>query len=187
MPAQRATTSRRIGWIATFVALHAGAHAADARAQAGPHLATSEAASQDVDARIEALVQRWFAQLEDPGVEAEALGDPLGAPPFELVLDGATLQDRAALLAWVVNLRATYPEIHHRIDRIRIQAEGPERFRVRFEFDRHAVDEAGASHVARREHTWTVHTGADAALLISRMIERPLLFFPGSGPRIVCY
>ena len=92
-----------------------------------------------------------------------------------------------ALLAWTSNLRATYPQIEYRLDPIRIRAEGQDRYRVRFEFDRHALDEAGLPHVARREHTWIVRSDANATPVILRMEERPLLFFPGTGPQIVCY
>jgi hypothetical protein len=41
--------------------------------------------------------------------------------------------------------------------------------------------------VARREHTWIVRSAANATPVILRMEERPLLFFSGTGPQIVCY
>jgi hypothetical protein len=41
--------------------------------------------------------------------------------------------------------------------------------------------------VARREHSWIIRSGSDAQALILRIEERPLLFFPGTGPQIVCY
>jgi len=184
---KRATTPGFIGLVATLFALNPAAGDREARADSQPRSATLEAVPREVEGRIEALVRRWFAEIDDPSVEAEALGELLAEPPFELVLDGTALHDRRALLARVATFRATYPEVDHRIDPIRIQAEAPSRFRVHFEFDRHAVDEAGLPHVARREHTWIVLLGPDARPVISKMTERPLLFFPGSGPQIVCY
>jgi hypothetical protein len=180
-------TSRLIRLFATLVALSAGVSDGEARASAGPDPTALETARTDIEGRIETLIQRWFAVLEDPSVEAKTLNDLLAEAPFELILNGEALRDRGALLAWVSSLRATYPQIEYQLDSIRIQAEGRDRYRVRFEFDRHALDEAGLPHVARREHIWIVQSDANAILVILRMEERPLLFFPGSGPQIVCY
>jgi hypothetical protein len=172
---------------ATLIALSTGISDGEARASAGSDPAMLEAASGNVEERIEAMIHRWFAVLEDPNVEAKTLNDLLAEAPFELILDGEVLRDRGELLAWVSNLRATYSQIEHRLDPIRIQPERRDRYRVRFEFDRHALDEAGLPHVARREHIWIVRSDASATPVILRMEERPLLFFPGSGPQIVCY
>jgi hypothetical protein len=180
-------TSRLIRLLAALVTLSAGVIDAEARASSGPDPATFEAASSELEERIKTLIHSWFAVLEDPTVEAKTLNGLLAEAPFELILDGGALRDRGALLAWASNLRTTYPQIEYRLDPIRIQAEGQDRYRVRFEFDRHALDEAGLPHVARREHTWIVQSDANATPVILRMEERPLLFFPGTGPQIVCY
>jgi hypothetical protein len=180
-------TSRLTRLFAALVALSAGVVDGEAQASAGPDRAALGATRTDIEERIETLIHRWFAVIKDPSVEAKTLTDLLAEAPFELVLNGEALRDRGALLAWVSNLRATYPQIEYRLDSIRIQAEGRDRYRVRFEFDRHALDEAGLPHVARREHTWIVWSDANATPVILRMEERSLLFFPGSGPQIVCY
>jgi hypothetical protein len=180
-------TSRFIQLLATLVVLSVGVIDAAARASAGSNPAALGTAPMPIEERIEMLVHRWFAALEDPTVESKTLNGLLAESTFEFILDGEVLRDRGALLAWVSNLRATYPQIEYRLDRIRIQAEGRDRYRVHFEFDRHALDEAGLSHVARREHTWIVRSDPNATPVILRMEERPLLFFPGTGPQIVCY
>ena len=180
-------TSRLIRLLAVPVALSAGVIGAGARASSGPDPAAFEAAPRELEERIKTLIHSWFAVLADPTVEAKTVDGLLGEAPFEFILDGEVLRDRAALLAWVSNLRTTYRQIEYRLDPIRIQAEERDRYRVRFEFDRHALDEAGLPHVARREHTWIVQSDVDATPVILRMEERPLLFFPGTGPQIVCY
>jgi hypothetical protein len=180
-------TSRLIRLLAIFIAGVAGIDAVEARASAKAGSAALEATSSDLEQRIETLIDRWFAVLEDPTVEAMALTGLLAAPPFELVLDGEVLLDRNALFAWAGNLHATYSQIEHQLAPIRIQPEGRDRYLVRFEFDRHALDQAGLPHVARREHTWIVQSDANAIPVILKMEERPLLFFPGTGPQIVCY
>jgi hypothetical protein len=172
---------------ATLIALSTGIGDGEARASAASDPVMLEATPGNIEERIEAMIHRWFAVLEDPTVEAKILNGLLAEAPFELILDGEALHDRDELLAWVSNLRATYPQIEHRLDPIRIQPERRDRYRVHFEFDRHALDEAGLPHVARREHIWIVRSDADATPVILKMEERPLLFFPGSGPQIVCY
>ena len=181
------TTSRLIRLLTAVVALSVGVVEAEAHANPGPDPVAFEAARGELEESIITLIHSWFAVLEDPTAEVKTLNGLIAEAPFELVLDGGTLHDRSALLAWVSNLRATYPQIEYRLDPIRIQTEGPGRYRVRFEFDRHALDEAGLPHVARREHTWIVQSSANATPVILKMEERPLLFFPGTGPQIVCY
>lgn len=183
----RIAAAPHIRWSATLIALSIGIGDGEARASAESDPAMFEATREDIEERIEAVIHRWFALLEDPSVEAKTLGGLLAEAPFELILDGEALRNRGELLAWVSNLRATYSKIEHRLDPIRIQPEMSDRYRVHFEFDRHALDEAGLPHVARREHIWIVRSDANEAPLILRMEERPLLFFPGSGPQIVCY
>jgi hypothetical protein len=180
-------TSRLIRLLAMFIALAAGIDVDEAQANANTDPAALEATSSDLEQRINTLIDRWFAVLEDPTVEAKAVTRLLAEAPFELVLDGEALRDRGALLAWVSNLRATYPQIEYRLDPIRIHPEGRGRYRVRFEFDRHTLDQAGLPHVARREHTWIVRSDSSAKPVILRIEERPLLAFLETGPQFVCY
>jgi hypothetical protein len=178
------------------------------QASANPDRAAPVTPSTDFEARIETLIRSWFSAIEDLGADVTISdGLPSGAP-FELRIDGGELRNRDALVAWMSNLRASrerdprmgardaasefeeftsYPQIEYRLGPIRILAEERDRYRVRFEFDRHAVDAAGLLHVARREHTWIVQRSASAAPVILSIEERPLLFFPGTGPQIVCY
>ena len=187
MRANRVITSRLARSLATLVALSAAAVDAEARASGQADPATFEAMPRDIEERIVSLVRRWFAALEDPTTDPEKLNGLLAEEPFELILDGGALRDRDELFAWVSKLRATYPRIEYRLDPIRIHPEGRDRYRIRFEFDRNAIDEAGQPHVARREHSWIVRGDANATPVILSIEERPLLFFPGTGPQIVCY
>jgi len=171
--------------LATLVALGAGLGANAARASAGSE--ALEAAPPELEARIEALIQRWFALLGDSTAEASSLSELLAEPPFELLIDGRVLRDRSELLAWASALRATYPQIEYQLDPIEIHAESKGLHRAAFEFDRRALDNAGLSHVARRKHTWIVQSDPHARPVILRIEEQPLLFFPGTGPQIICY
>ena len=187
MGANRIATSQQIRLFTTLIALSTGIGDGEVRASAESDPVILEVTQGNIEERIEAMIHRWFALLEDPAVEAKTLSSLLAEAPFELILDGEALRDRGELLAWVSNLRATYSQIEHRLDPIRIQPERSDRYRVHFEFDRHAVDKAGLPHVARREQIWIVRSDANETPVILRMEERPLLFFPGSGPQIVCY
>ena len=180
-------TSRLVLILTTLIVLSAGIGGGPKRVGAKPDLAALENLPVNKEARIESLIQSWFAVLEDPTAAAKTLYGLLAEAPFELLLDGKTLRDRGALLAWVSSLRATYPQIEYRLDPIRIHSEGPVRYRVRFEFDRHALDDAGLPHAARREHTWIVQSNTSETPVILRIEERPLLFFSGTGPQVVCY
>ncbi len=179
--------SRLASLLAAFIALGAGAAGGELRATADPDPAAFATLPSELEDRIESLIEGWFSILENAAVEATTLNGLLAEPPFELVLDGETLLDPASLLAWVSRLRASYPQIEYRLDSIRIEAQGSDLYRASFEFDRHALDAAGLSHVGRREQSWIIRSGSDAKALILRIEERPLLFFPGTGPQIVCY
>ena len=173
--------------LATLFALAAEIVGGTARADAKPDSSAFEDPSRKIESRIESLIRRWLGILEDPGAVAKALSDLPIEAPFELFLEGEVLHDRDALLAWVSKFRAAHPKIEHRLVSIRIQAGGRDLHRVRFEFDRHTFDDAELPHVARREHTWIVRSDANAAPVILKIEERPLLFFTGTGPQIVCY
>jgi hypothetical protein len=180
-------TSRLVLFLATFSALGAGIGGSPERASATPDPVAQRDSSKDLEAQIESLIQGWFAVLEDPTVDVKILSGQLAEAPFELLLDGALIHDRGALLAWASSLRSTYPQIEYRLDPIHIHAESGDRYRVRFEFDRHALDDAGLPHVVRRDHTWIVQSSTSETPVILRIEERPLIFFPGTGPQVVCY
>jgi len=179
--------SRLAPTLATCIAFAAGISGGFARADAARDSSQLGDASQSPAVRIEALVERWFALLEDPSSEPMALNELLPAAPFELLLDGERLHDPAGLLAWVARLRTSYPRIAYELGPIQIQPEGSNLYRVHFEFDRRASDAAGLPHVARREQTWIVDGDASAPPVILSIEERPLLFYSGTGPQIVCY
>ena len=103
------TTSRLIRSLPTIVALCVGVLDAESRASSGFDPTLLDAASGELEERIEALVHSWFAVLENPTAEAKTLNGLLTEEPFELLLDGEVLHDRGALLAWASHLRATYP------------------------------------------------------------------------------
>ena len=133
------------------------------------------------------MVERWFALLENPSAEPETLNDLLAKSPFDLRLEGELLRDRDGLVAWVARLRAIYPQIAYALGPIQIQSEASDRYRVQLEFDRHASDAAGLPHVARREQTWVVRSDTNGTSVILSIEEKPLLFYSGTGPQIVCY
>jgi hypothetical protein len=180
-----ASILRLTALLATLITL--GTSVGADRAGASSDLATPHSTPVDFEARAEMLVHSWFAVLGDPSIEANRLVPLLAESPFDLVMDGAELHDRPALLAWVSELRDTYSKIDYQLDPIRVHVEESDRYRVRFEFDRHALDRAGLSHVIRREHTWIIQGNPNESLVILEIEERPLLFFPGTGPQIVCY
>ena len=187
MKLSRVMTSRLVLILATLAALSTEIGNGPKRAGANPDPDTSDNSSSEIKARIENLIQSWFAILEDPTAEANALLDLLAQAPFELLLDGKAIRDRRGLLEWLSNLRTTYSQIEYRLDSVCIHPEGPGRYRVRFEFDRHALDETGLPHAARREHAWIVQDNAGGTPVILSIEERPLLFFSGTGPQIICY
>jgi len=146
-----------------------------------------DATAGDAEARIDSLIHRWFARLADPSSDANSLGEFVAEPTFALVLDGASIHDRPALLAWFSELRALYPTLEYRIDPIRIHEESRTVYRAVFELDRRAIDEAGLPHVARRKHSWLVQVDPIGEPVILEIEEQPLLFSSETGPKIVCY
>jgi hypothetical protein len=179
--------SRFVRMLATCIAFAGGIACGVARADVAPGSSQIGDISQDREARIQALVERWFALLENPSVEPEALNDLLPQSPFDLLLEGEVLRDRNGLMAWVARLHATYPQLAYALGPIQIQPEVSERYRVQFEFDRHASDRDGLPHVARREQTWIVRSDSNGPPVILSIEEKPLLFYSGTGPQIVCY
>jgi hypothetical protein len=179
--------SRVIPFLAVIIAISAGAPGSTARSSEATGSVAPDAASSGVEEQINTLIHRWFDVLEDPTVEVVALNALLAEAPFDLALDGEVLRDRDALLAWITKFRESYSQVEFRIDPIRVEPNGQDLYRARFEFDRRAMDGEGFSHVARREHTWIVRSRSDAETVVLTIKERPLLYFPGTGPQIICY
>ena len=172
--------------LVVLACLTVGLPGADLRASAQP-LPVLDVTAVDAEARIDSLIHSWFALLADPESDANRLGQFVAEPPFALVLDGVSIHDRTALIAWLSALRASYPTLEYRIDPIRTHEESRGVYRAVFEFDRRAVDEAGLFHVARRKHSWLVRVDPIGQPLILEIEERPLLFSSETGPKIVCY
>jgi hypothetical protein len=84
-------------------------------------------------------------------------------------------------------LDATDPEVEYRVGPVRIDPAGGDLYEARFEFDRLASDEAGISHIARREQTWLVRDLSNGTTEILQVAEKKLLAYPGTGPQMVCY
>jgi len=132
------------------------------------------------------MVHDWFALLEGQTLESRTLDDFLAAPVFEFSLADRTLRSPSELRAWLSNLRSSYPQLEYRIDAIRVDSIGEGLYQVRFEFDRRSLDKAGAPHIVRRKHIWLVRDLPHDAPVILKIEERPLLPFPGTGPKIIC-
>jgi len=179
--------SRFARMLAVFIAFGGGILGGLARADMMRDPSQIGDASRNPETLVEALVERWFAVLEDPSAELATVNDLLTEAPFDLLLGGELLRDRTELTAWVAKLRATYPRIAYELGPIQIQSEGIDLYRVHFEFDRNAVDSTDLPHVARREQTWIVRSDSVRPPVILSIEERPLLFFSGTGPQIVCY
>jgi hypothetical protein len=137
--------------------------------------------------RIASMVRDWFAALEVGAFEPRSLDDFPADLSFEFTGAEGSVLSRSEFRARLSDLRSTYAQIEHRVDEIRVEPAGEGLYRARFEFERRALDEAGTPHIARREHTWLVQDEPDEPMLILRIDERPMLPFPGTGPRIVCY
>jgi len=132
------------------------------------------------------MVHDWFVLLEGQTLESSTLDDFLARPDFEFSLAEGTVRSPSEFRAWLSKLRSTYPQIEYRVDAIRVDSVGEGLYQARFEFDRRALDEAGAPHIARRKHIWLVRDFPGEAPVILKIDERPLLPFPGTGPQIIC-
>ncbi len=111
----------------------------------------------------------------------------MGAPSFELSLLAGTIRNLAELESWRAQLHASHHEVSYQIDPIDVDPVGEGLHRVRFEFGREFLDDAGIPHIARREHTWLVRDVSGRGPAILRIDEGPLVAFPGMGPQIICY
>jgi hypothetical protein len=159
----------------------------DARADTSSDPADYAIHSIDSKQRVETLVHDWFASLANPAIDSNQLSLFLSETSFEFRSIDEIVRGRSEFLASISNLRASRPHTEYQLDSIRIESVKPDLYRARFQFNRRALDEAGIPHVARREHIWMVRSESNAAPVILQIEERPLLFFPGTGPQIVCY
>jgi hypothetical protein len=147
---------------------------------------TRASGAHDSNLRITSLVHSWFALLEGKTGEARDLADLVAQPSFAISSADGSTRNLAELRSWASSLRSTHLQLEFRIGPIRVDSVGDGLHRARFEFDRRALDETGIPHIARAEQIWLVRGLMGNAPAILRIDERPLLVFPGTGPRIVC-
>jgi hypothetical protein len=141
----------------------------------------------DSEQRVETLIRDWFASLENPAIDSNQLSIDLFETSFEFQSIDEGVRNRSEFLASISDLRASRPHTEYQLDSIKIESVEPDLYRARFQFNRRSLDEAGIPHVARREHIWMVRSESNATPVILQIDERPLLFFPGTGPQVVCY
>ena len=182
--------ARRAGrwrWLAALAILSPGFSSCVATARVSTDPIARAAGESGSEPRIVSAVQDWFALLESQPPAAFSPSDLLPEASFELTLADGKVRSRSGLRAWLFDLRTGHRQVEYRIGAIRVDSAGEGLYEAHFEFDRQAVDEAGAPHIARREHAWLVQAIPRDAPRILRIDERPLLPFPGTGPQIVCY
>ena len=137
--------------------------------------------------RIPTLVHDWFVLLESPEAEPADFEAFLAGPDFELMGNGERRIDVAALSARHRELHSTYVQVAHRIEGLRVEPSGERVYTADFEVERTALDAEGIPHLERRRASWRVRAEGHGDPVILGIDERPLLPYPGSGPRIVCY
>lgn len=152
----------------------------------GAAIATSPIGA-DEEARVASLVAEWFAWLESQPSEGWVIDTFMAESPLAFLLTEAGDPGPDDFAGWLFALRSQHPEVEYRLDEVHLDSLGENLVRVRFEFDRHAVDAAGLPHVARREQTWLVRNLPGEAPVVLRIEEQRLLAFPGTGPQVVCY
>jgi len=170
--------------LALLVVGFVGSHA---RADTGFDPANIAIHAIDSEQRIETLIRDWFASLANPAIDASHLSVFLDKTSFEFRSIDETVRGRSEFLASISAVRESRPHTEYQLDSITIESVEPDLYRARFQFNRHVLDEAGIPHVARRKHIWTVRSESNAAPVILQIEERPSLFFPGTGPQVVCY
>jgi hypothetical protein len=143
--------------------------------------------SIDSEQRVEALIRDWFASLANPAIDPNQSSLFLFETSFEFQSIDEGVRNRSEFLASISNFRESSPQTEYQLDSIKIESVEPDLYRARFQFNRRSLDEAGIPHVARREHIWMVRSESNATPVILQIDERPLLFFPGTGPQVVCY
>ena len=159
----------------------------DVRAHTSPGSADDAVQSIDPKQRVETLIRDWFASLANPAIDPNQSSPFLFETSFEFQSIEEGVRNRSEFLASVSDLRASRPRTEYQLDSIKIESVEPDLYRARFQFNRRFLDEAGIPHVARREHIWMLRSESNAEPVILQIEERPLLFFPGTGPQVVCY
>ncbi|MBW2288624.1 MAG: hypothetical protein JRG90_12460 [Deltaproteobacteria bacterium] len=139
------------------------------------------------EARVASMVEQWFASLEAQPSEGWAVETFLAESPLAFSLTEAGDLGPDELAGWLFALRSSHPKVEYRLDKVRLDSPEEDLVRVRFEFDRHAIDAAGLPHLARREQTWLIRDLPGEVPVVLRIEEQRLLAFPGTGPQIVCY
>ena len=150
-------------------------------------LATSSAREPaDAERSAAALIRDWFDRLESGTSDARAaLLRPMEAS-FELARPRGTTRNPAEIEAWLDELRSPHARVEFTVGALRVTPAEAGLYEVRFEVDRRADDAQGLSHVARSDHTWLVRMLPGSPPAIARIEERPILSYPGTGPRIIC-
>lgn len=138
------------------------------------------------ETRIPPLVHDWFGQLEAGTPEPGSLARFLAEPSFEFTGADGRVLGVPELRTRISTLHSTYAQIEHRIGEIQVEPARDGLYHARFEVERHAVDAAGTPHVARKQAIWLVRVDPGAPVIL-RIDEQPILAFPGTGPKIVCY
>ena len=158
-----------------------------ARANTTSGSAADAIQSIDSEQRVEALIRDWFASFANPTIDWNQSSRFLSEMSFEFRSIDGTVRSRSEFLASISNLHTSRVHTEYELDSIKIESVEPDLYRARFQFNRRSVDEAGIPHVARREHIWIVRSESNATPVVLQIEERPLLFFPGTGPQVVCY
>jgi hypothetical protein len=148
--------------------------------------ATSPAGAGKV-VRVTSLISQWFGSLQAQPSEGWAAETFLAGSPLVFSLTEAGDPGPDDFADWLFALRSPHPEVEYRLDKLRLDSLEGDLVRVRFEFERHAMDAAGLPHLARREQTWLVRDLPGEVPVVLRIEEQRLLAFPGTGPQIVCY
>ncbi len=137
--------------------------------------------------RVEIRIRDWFALLANPAVDSNQLSLFLSETSFEFRSIDEGVRSRSEYLASISNLRAPRARTEYQLDSIKVESVEPGLYRARFQFNRRSVDETGIPHVARREQIWILRSESNTAPVVLQIEERQLLFFPGTGPQVVCY
>ncbi len=144
----------------------------------------------DTEGRIHSMVEDWFRLFEGVSRKDRSFDDFISQSSFEFMSDevgkgmAMSVEDYSA---WAALQQASYLQIEHELGELRIDPQADDMYRVRFEFDRFMSDRDGTPHVARRMHSWLVHDVPGQAPEVLRINEQRKLYFPGTGPQIVCY
>ncbi len=170
-----------------FAILVVGSVGSAAAANTNSDSADHAIQSIDSEQRVEALIRDWFASLANPAIDPNQSSLFLFETSFEFQSIDEGVRNRSEFLASISNFRESSPQTEYQLDSIKIESVEPDLYRARFQFNRRSLDEAGIPHVARREHIWMVRSESNATPVILQIDERPLLFFPGTGPQVVCY